>query len=46
MFHFRDRLPDGRSWQFEDYMSGEKHRVNPAIVHAMRSKEIMARGNR
>lgn len=42
--HFNDRLPDGRSWQFEDYMSGERHRVNPAIVHAMRSKEAMIRG--
>jgi hypothetical protein len=39
---FKNRLPDGNSWQFEDYMSGEKrNNINPAIVHAMRSKDVM-----
>lgn len=42
--HFKDRLPDGEPWQFEDFMTGEKHRVNPAIVHALRSKNAMIRG--
>lgn len=40
--HYRDRLPDGNPWQFEDYMTGEKrNNMNPAIVHAMRSKTAM-----
>lgn len=38
---FRDRLPDGQSWCFEDYFTGEKLPVNPAIVHAMRSKPAL-----
>ncbi len=41
--HFNDRLPDGSYWDFEDYMSGQKTRVNPAIVHAMRSKNALIR---
>lgn len=43
--HFKDRLPADEPWQFEDYMTGEKHRVNPAIVHAMRSKDAMIRAS-
>ena len=39
--NYKDRLPDGQSWQFEDYMSGEKRNVNPAIVHLMRGKDAM-----
>lgn len=42
--HFSDRLPNGSTWDFEDYMSGQRTRVNPAIVHAMRSKSAMLRG--
>jgi len=34
-------LPDGRPWMFEDYFSGERSLVNPAIVHAMRCKEAL-----
>ena len=41
---FGDNLPNGREWWFEDYMSGEKKRVNPAIVHCMRSKDALIRG--
>lgn len=40
---YKDRLPDGKPWQFEDYMSGLKQQVNPAIVHAMRSKDAMVK---
>jgi hypothetical protein len=40
---YKDRLPDGKQWSFEDYMSGEKKNVNPAIVHAMRSKDAMVK---
>lgn len=39
--NYANRLPDGKPWQFEDYMSGYKFTVNPAIVHAMRSKEVL-----
>lgn len=35
------RLPENKAWQFEDYLSGEKLMVHPAIVHCMRSKEAM-----
>ena len=41
---FAGRLPTGSYWDFEDYMTGQKTRVNPAIVHAMRSKDAMVRG--
>lgn len=41
---FKDRLPDGRPWLYEDWMSGRQWKVNPAIVHAMRSKAAMAMG--
>lgn len=34
-------VPDGRPWFFEDYFTGEKIPVNPAIVHAMRSKDAL-----
>lgn len=38
---YADRLPDGKAWLCEDYMTGERRMVNPAIVHAMRSKRAM-----
>ena len=41
---FGDKLPTDAYWDFEDYMSGQKTRVNPAIVHAMRSKNALMRG--
>lgn len=40
---FINGLPDGHEWPFEDYMTGEKKVVNPAIVHAMRCKDQMAK---
>lgn len=36
-----DKLPDGTPWFFEDFMTGEKRLVNPAIVHVMRNKEAL-----
>jgi hypothetical protein len=39
--NFSDRLPDGQPWCFVDYFTGEKLAVNPAIVHAMRSKKAL-----
>ncbi len=38
---FADRLPDGNPWCFVDYFTDEKLQVNPAIVHAMRSKTAL-----
>lgn len=39
---YAGKLPDGKDWIFRDYLSGEKYIVNPAIVHAIRSKQAMA----
>jgi hypothetical protein len=36
-----DRVPDGNPWKMVNYMSGETVLVNPAIVHAMRSKSAL-----
>lgn len=41
---YNNRLPDGNPWIFEDYLSGEKRSVNPAIVHAMRAKQALIKG--
>lgn len=42
---YADRLPDGKPWESTSYMSYKKELVNPAIVHAMRSKKALeARG--
>ncbi|HXJ58671.1 MAG TPA: hypothetical protein VNU68_18600 [Verrucomicrobiae bacterium] len=38
---FQDRLPDGQPWLFLDYFTEEPVLVNPAIVHAMRSKNAL-----
>jgi hypothetical protein len=38
---FKDTLPDGQGWWFVDYFTVEKVPVNPAIVHAMRSKKAL-----
>jgi hypothetical protein len=37
----QDRLPDGSQWEFQEYMTGTKSLLNPAIVHAMRSKNAL-----
>lgn len=41
MGHFAGRLPIDEPWIFHDYMTDEHIHVQPAIVHAMRSKEIL-----
>jgi hypothetical protein len=41
---YRDRLPNGEAWTFEDYMSGEHNKNSPAIVHVMRAKELLIKG--
>lgn len=40
---YADTLPDGGAWEFADYFSDERFGVNPAIVHAMRSKQALIR---
>lgn len=37
----KDRVPDGNSWMFQEYMTHARGEVNPAIVHAMRSKKAL-----
>jgi hypothetical protein len=34
-------MPDGSFWDFQEYMTNERINVNPAIVHAMRSKNAL-----
>lgn len=41
MGHFKDRIPTDEPWQFFDYMSHTPFEVQPAIVHAMRSKQAL-----
>jgi hypothetical protein len=36
-----DKIPAGEPWAFQEYMTHEKSIVNPAIVHAMRSKNAL-----
>lgn len=38
---FAGRLPDGNPWMFADYMTHEPYMVNPAIVHAIKSKDAL-----
>jgi hypothetical protein len=38
---YAGRLPDGKPWDFVDYFSLQAFQVNPAIVHAMRSKDAL-----
>ena len=35
------KLPQGEPWEFEEYMTRVRSTINPAIVHAMRSKETL-----
>lgn len=37
----KDRVPDGEPWMFQEYMTHAASEVNPAIVHAMRSKKAL-----
>jgi hypothetical protein len=39
--NFKDILPENRSWEYVSYMTMEPINVNPAIVHAMRSKKAL-----
>lgn len=35
------QLPNGTPWTFCDYMTDERYLVNPAIVHALKSKPLL-----
>lgn len=37
----QNRVPDGSPWEFQEYMTNARSVVNPAIVHAMRSKSAL-----
>lgn len=39
---FKTILPDGQPWTVEDWLTGKTRTANPAIVHAMRAKHLMA----
>jgi hypothetical protein len=39
--NFKDTIPENREWEYVSYMTLEKIKVKPAIVHAMRSKQAL-----
>jgi len=39
--NFKDTLPENRPWEYTSYMTYKKYKINPAIVHAMRSKNAL-----
>lgn len=38
---FTEKLPDGKPWVFKDWMQGQEFLINPAIVHALKSKNLL-----
>lgn len=34
-----DKVPDGKPWEWQNYLTAETKMVNPAIVHTMRGKK-------
>lgn len=38
---FAKQLPNGQPWTFKEYMTFKPHTVNPAIVHAIKSKDLL-----
>ena len=40
--YFDGRIPDGRSWPHLDFFTGKHRKVNPAIVHARHSRQVLA----
>lgn len=38
---FKDKIPEDIEWEYTSYMTYNKIKVNPAIVHAMRSKNAL-----
>lgn len=44
--NFLDQMPQNRYWEWVSYMTNERHLVNPAIVHSMRSKNALIENGR
>lgn len=40
---FRDRLPDGNAWEFRGPFTDKPLKVNPAVIHVMRSRELLVK---
>lgn len=38
---FANKLPEGKPWMFKDWMRGQEYTVNPAIIHVLKSKELL-----
>jgi hypothetical protein len=38
---FKDKIPEDKEWEYSSYMTYDKIKVKPAIVHAMRSKKAL-----
>jgi len=36
----KNSMPNGNPWMFQEYMTHKRSELNPAIVHAMRSKQL------
>ena len=41
-----DKIPNGEPWDFQEYMTHARSSVNPAIVHAMRSKNALVKSGK
>lgn len=39
--NFKNIMPLYKIWSYESYMTGEKYNIQPALVHAMRSKTVL-----
>lgn len=40
---FKEKLPIGEPWLFKDWMRGQEYTINPAIVHALKSKDLLVK---
>lgn len=38
---FRNIIPYNKAWEYESYMTTEKYIIQPALIHAMRSKRAL-----
>lgn len=43
---FKDKLPEGKPWMFKDWLQGDEFIINPAIVHALKSKDLLIRNGK
>lgn len=40
---FAKKLPAGEPWMFKDWMRGQEYTINPAIVHVLKSKDLLTK---